>query len=223
MKDLIIDVEQWFVKRDLDKNDPSKQVLKLSEEMGELIEGIVKNNVDLIKDAVGDMMVVMIGYVLQRDDLEFDFSKNYGITMNSAENCYYEISQNVYYLNYNVGNAGNVLENVMQYLNTIAYHYGTSLQSCLKLAYDEIENRRGKTINGIFVKWQDLPIEIQFEELGYRKQVVGDIVRYTKSSPNGCDSITFWDDNDVELYSDFEDGFSMTKDIAELVVKGMSV
>ena len=35
-------------------------------------------------------------------------------------------------------------------------HYGMKLEECLQFAYDEIAGRKGKMINGTFVKESDL-------------------------------------------------------------------
>jgi NTP pyrophosphatase (non-canonical NTP hydrolase) len=33
---------------------------------------------------------------------------------------------------------------------------GTTLEECLDIAYDEIKNRKGKTVNGVFIKEGDV-------------------------------------------------------------------
>ncbi|HIA7046199.1 TPA: MazG-like family protein, partial [Staphylococcus aureus] len=38
----------------------------------------------------------------------------------------------------------------------LAQQQGWTLEECLQYAYDEIKNRKGKTINGTFVKETDL-------------------------------------------------------------------
>lgn len=38
----------------------------------------------------------------------------------------------------------------------LAQQQGWTLEECLQYAYDEIKNRKGKTINGTFVKDSDL-------------------------------------------------------------------
>jgi len=43
----------------LDKGDPKTQLIKLVEEQGELAQAILKNDKEEIKDAVGDMIVVL--------------------------------------------------------------------------------------------------------------------------------------------------------------------
>jgi NTP pyrophosphatase (non-canonical NTP hydrolase) len=56
-------VELWAEKRNFFKNDNTntlQQSMKLLEETGELVAGINKNKKEEIKDAIGDMIVVMI-------------------------------------------------------------------------------------------------------------------------------------------------------------------
>jgi len=41
-------------------------------------------------------------------------------------------------------------------LVNIAERHGLSIYDCLKVAYDDIKNRKGKMVNGVFVKESDL-------------------------------------------------------------------
>ncbi|MDE7522889.1 helix-turn-helix domain-containing protein [Ligilactobacillus salivarius] len=77
----------------------SKQFMKVTEELGEIAEGINKNNREQIKDSLGDIMVTL---VILAQDLNLD------------------------------------------------------LLDCLNSAYRVIQDRKGKTINGVFVKESDL-------------------------------------------------------------------
>lgn len=97
LQDAII---QWGYARNIvsPKNTP-KQFMKVTEELGELAEGINKDNQGQIKDSLGDILVTLI--ILSRD------------------------------------------------LNV-------DLLDCLRGAYNVIKDRKGKTINGVFVKKSDL-------------------------------------------------------------------
>lgn len=108
MSNLIENVEQWFVDRNLDSLDGTGQLSKLQEEVDELKEAFWKqyatddHSVDYRceeEDAVGDIMVVLIGYCMQRD---------------------------------------------------------IDIIEALQLAYSEIKDRKGKVINGVFVKEANL-------------------------------------------------------------------
>ena len=63
-------IKKWAINRGLDKADPSKQMLKLIEEVGELASGIAKGKKDLIIDSLGDIYVVL--YILSIQ-LKLDF------------------------------------------------------------------------------------------------------------------------------------------------------
>ncbi|WP_423742522.1 hypothetical protein [Enterococcus cecorum] len=51
------------------------------------------------------------------------------------------------------------LEEVTENLTVLAYRLNTNLEECLAAAYDVIKDRKGKMINGVFVKESDLNIE----------------------------------------------------------------
>ena len=59
-------VEQWFVERGIDVGDGFGQLSKLREEVSELVEAREDENRAEEIDAVGDILVVLIGYCLQR-------------------------------------------------------------------------------------------------------------------------------------------------------------
>lgn len=58
-------INKWAIERGLDKSDAKAQLLKLQEEVGELVSGHLKDNKDVIKDSLGDIQVVLIIYCLQ--------------------------------------------------------------------------------------------------------------------------------------------------------------
>ena len=96
-------IEQWATDRNLHTADSSKQALKLGEEYGELCEGLAKGKTDLIKDALGDMFVVMVILAMQED---------------------------------------------------------LDIKECIEMAYNEIKDRKGKMIDGFFVKESDIDDEV---------------------------------------------------------------
>lgn len=91
---------QWAENRNMiSPKNTSRQYMKVSEELGEIAEGINKNNREQVEDSLGDILVTLI---ILAQDLNFD------------------------------------------------------LLDCLNSAYNVIKNRKGKTINGVFVKESDL-------------------------------------------------------------------
>lgn len=61
MDELVELIAQWFKDRGLDKADPKAQMLKLSEEVGELAGALAREDYPEIVDAIGDITVVLIG------------------------------------------------------------------------------------------------------------------------------------------------------------------
>ncbi|MFO3694304.1 MazG-like family protein [Staphylococcus felis] len=96
---LIKQVEQWSIDKDLHKADSNRQALKVWEESGEIGATLSRGNLDALKDGIGDTVVTLI---------------------------------------------------------ILAQQHGWSLLECLEFAYDEIKGRKGKTVNGTFIKESDL-------------------------------------------------------------------
>ena len=48
------------------------------------------------------------------------------------------------------------IQEINRYLQIISIRYGTTLEACLELAWNEIKDRKGKMVDGVFVKEEDL-------------------------------------------------------------------
>ncbi len=89
-------IRDWAYNKGIyEKGNIKTQYIKLMEEAGELAEAILKNDQEEVKDAVGDIVVV---------------------------------------------------------LTSIAHFNNTSIEECINSAYNVISKRKGKMINGSFVK-----------------------------------------------------------------------
>ena len=61
IQELIKKIEQWAIDRGLNKNGTVEgQLIKTAEEVAELIIGISKDDIDVIKDSVGDVFVTLV-------------------------------------------------------------------------------------------------------------------------------------------------------------------
>lgn len=143
-------VEQWFVERNLDKSSPRKQFLKLVEETGELFEGIAKGNNDLIKDALGDMQVVLVGLEMQLENKSDDSESLYLDLMNDIGLLAYSLKVR------NPHASKNLILTIRKLIEDIAKENQTTSEECLEIAYEEIKDRKGKMVDGVFVKEEDL-------------------------------------------------------------------
>jgi NTP pyrophosphatase (non-canonical NTP hydrolase) len=89
-------IRKWADDRNLiEGSTPAAQSEKFFEECGELTRGMVEDDIDQIKDAIGDCVVV---------------------------------------------------------LTILASQYGMTIEECIDAAYDEIKDRKGKMVGGVFVK-----------------------------------------------------------------------
>ena len=180
--ELLNKVEQWAKDRNLDTVEARTQYTKLTEEQGELGLAIDINNIDGdsgVKDSLGDYQVTLIIYCLIRgidlkgkiekqgdfwavnDDLE-QFEKEHDVELFKVKDEFiyltYQSSQMIGKYNRNKG----VIEEhkhairIMEHLYQIAKKYNTTLEETLEMAYNEIKDRKGKMIDGVFVKEADL-------------------------------------------------------------------
>lgn len=60
MNYLVEQVEEWSKEKSLDKAEPSKQMLKVVEEVGEVAAALARNNQEDLKDGIGDVVVTLI-------------------------------------------------------------------------------------------------------------------------------------------------------------------
>lgn len=96
MNELIEKVIGWaYDKGILAKDNAPKQMIKVTEEVGETAGALLKDNKHEIKDGIGDILVTII---------------------------------------------------------ILSHQLGYTPEECLEQAWKEIENRTGKTVNGVFVK-----------------------------------------------------------------------
>ncbi len=159
-------VKQWFIDRDLENGGRlDKQLLKLSEEFGELCAGYLKKNEKLTKDSIGDCAVVIVGLALLiKADVDKIFDEVFGNEYDE-----YHVIECLVLLNRVISNIqlSNGFTNKDLYivdltrsiywLKSISKSLGYDFDECFELAYQEIKDRKGRWIDGVFVKEEDLP------------------------------------------------------------------
>ena len=57
---LIKSVEQWSKDKELDKGNSFTQYAKSSEEMGEVAAALCRNDIDELRDGIGDVIVTLV-------------------------------------------------------------------------------------------------------------------------------------------------------------------
>jgi len=140
LEELVPKIQDWAEKRDLlfESNIP-KQQLKLIEELGETAKAILTGNEKEIKDGIGDTFVVLVILLTQMNKgVFFRFDP-------SESESYFLIERIVNYAKLGYFQS-------FDFLNDLAISNKTTLTECANLAWDEIKNRQGNTINGTFIK-----------------------------------------------------------------------
>lgn len=161
-------VKQWAADRNLiEGSKPEKQCVKLIEKYGELARGIAKKDEALIKDSIGDTLVVCIILAAQLGSDSFSIDKlvferttsdvpdvSEKIVMRGAT----ELGAISYFINVTNRDIERCIGNIYALCDTlaeIAYLYKWTLADCLEAAYNEIKDRKGRVVDGIFIREGD--------------------------------------------------------------------
>lgn len=159
MEELIKKIENWAEERNLIKGStPQKQFIKLMEEFGELCSGVAKNKPDVIKDSIGDCFVVTVILKCQFKTNLFirpsSFYKNLDVSLILARVARYAVLI-----------PGNdlteqekleIICGIVRNLINISILLDVDFESCVQADWDEIKDRKGRMIDGVFVKEGDL-------------------------------------------------------------------
>lgn len=156
---LIENVQQWSIDRGLDKADSKKQLLKLYEEFGELASGIAKNKPGVIMDSIGDCVVVLIILAQQMEiELEFDGVERFPDNIFTMIPLIDKLTEKV--LNsepFTQKYIGLLITTLIRHFENGARLQGYKFEDCLEMAWNAIKDRKGKLVDGVWVKEEDLP------------------------------------------------------------------
>ena len=166
-QELVTLTKKWFIDRDLERGGRlDKQSLKLSEEFGELCAGYLKQNEKLTKDSIGDCAVVVVGLALLIDvDAHGIFESADGVRPKEAMESFKLLNANIseFQLSQDLASKEMCRHNLVRavaYLKSISKALDYDFADCFEVAYNEIKDRKGKWIDGSFVKEEDLPNEV---------------------------------------------------------------
>ena len=142
LQELQVLILQWAKEKDLLKfENAPKQRLKLLEEVGETAAAILKNKTDDIKDGIGDIFVVL---VILAEQLSEEIIYN---TNRFAK----DDDKDFVFLFDNILNPKRIYYS-LAYLKDICRKLNLDLTECANLAWNEIKDRKGQTIDGNFIK-----------------------------------------------------------------------
>jgi NTP pyrophosphatase (non-canonical NTP hydrolase) len=150
MQELIQKVEKWAEDKGLiDIELAPKQYLKVLEEIGETARAILKNDKEGILDGIGDICVTLIilakqlgGNVNYNPILERH--RGYCVGPHFAAGIFEGLFHNFNY--------DEVDFDILSFVDNLADSQGYTLEFCLESAWNEIKDRKGKLIDGTFVK-----------------------------------------------------------------------
>lgn len=156
---LITNVQQWSIDRGLDKADSKKQMLKLYEEFGELASGIAKGNKEVVKDSIGDVVIVLIILAQQKGVKSIsDFCVIFDHL--SINDLMPRAAELIGLISLRIRKTNDEIEEyivrLISCLRTIAKSENLNFEDCLSQAWNEIKDRKGKLIDGVWVKEEDL-------------------------------------------------------------------
>ena len=163
INELIKLIEQWAIDRGLDKNGTVKgQLIKTAEEVAELIIGISKDDIDVIRDSIGDVFVTLVvGRLISGDKSNlvevindfYKYQKEYKFV--DKFDCVQTIMLNFsdLLIDKSYSEAIHVKINTLIMVTEL---YELDFTDCIESAYKEIAGRKGKVINGTFWKSEDL-------------------------------------------------------------------
>jgi hypothetical protein len=125
------------------------QILKAISEAGELADSIAKNDREQAKDDIGDILVCLINACHISGYGSFSANSRFFTYRN------YEILEVFGKLTSCLGDGilvGISYSKVGDYIATVADIFGLTIDECLDQAISEIEKRKGKIVNGVFIK-----------------------------------------------------------------------
>ena len=142
LQELQLLILEWAKDKDLLKfENAPKQRLKLLEEVGETAAAILKNNHEGVKDGIGDIFVVLVILADQlSEEILFDMN---GVAKDD--------NQDFIFLFDNIINPKRIYYS-LAYLKDICRKLNLDLTECANLAWNEIKDRKGQTIDGNFIK-----------------------------------------------------------------------
>lgn len=162
LRRLIESIQKWAIDRDLDKKATRDgQIMKTLEEGAELIIGISKGNLALIRDSIGDVFVTLVigNFITYKNPIDRyvmeELNKKSISCLTPLSLCDY-IIRDLKTFSYNKDYKGLDVRVMIRALYYTAYTYDLDLIDCVETAYNEIADRKGVVKNGTFIKESDL-------------------------------------------------------------------
>ena len=154
MEELNKKIYQWGVDRKIIGNGKlDTQLLKLVEEMGELASSMAKNKPEEIKDAIGDMYVVLVMICgINGEDVPSKLGSKESLNINIAS-LIDEVASLGILIKGKYHYLYTEIKEIMENLVVLTLDYNFTYQECVEHAYNQIKDRKGYlNENGVFIK-----------------------------------------------------------------------
>lgn len=159
-------VERWQAERGIYKHSTAlAQALKGVSEVGELADAVIKGDRDALKDAIGDVVVCLVGVAKMTgcDIGSVDKAMRWPLSNKDTQTSAAFAVSNVtdvslgVALNYSEERITGAILDSAYWLSTIAIKNDLTLMECCESAWLEIKDRKGKMVaGGAFIKEGDV-------------------------------------------------------------------
>jgi len=171
LKELSEKIKQWSKDRGITVNGKSiTQTLKLVSEISEIFDAYEKNNPQLLKDAIGDSLVVLINLnelINKEGKLQNEINWEPKVIKDHIHSKIIidlgNLSDAIGKSNYE--EASNLIQVIVEDLFVLSEINLVKVEDCLEMAYNEIKDRKGfLNENGNFIKSTDPNYEKLYKE-----------------------------------------------------------
>lgn len=154
LQDHVYNIMNWSTERGIDKCSSKKQLYKIVEEVGELTSAYLKNDLDKFMDAIGDVFIASTIFCQQESlkVMEFYYPAEYCADFNQALNRLILSTADMFTYNWHIKSITNILGS----LSDCAHLRNVSMVCCVEKSWNEIKDRKGKIIDDMWVKEEDL-------------------------------------------------------------------
>lgn len=184
---IIVSIIQWGIERNIVGGATAqKQFLKLMSEFGELGDAIAKNDIEGIKDGIGDSFVVIVlmaailghseSLIVEFTDPKESLPKERLYDEGNPEPIefvYAIASDKMTYFGLTAQSESSysmdAIFKCISWLSLIAARYELTMEVCALHAYNEIKDRTGVLFNGTFIKSTDARYEDAMTQIAARR------------------------------------------------------
>lgn len=157
--DLVEKVEVWATEKGIfEKGTVEAQMVKTLEEITEMQMAIIKDDKEEIKDALGDIFItIIVGSKMANTNIR-ECIEDYCVDENKIEmDKMQRIGTWIHLINFYLDIVGEPYDKngssfMLILLSNYADVYDLKIEECLESAYNVIAKRKGKMIDGMFVK-----------------------------------------------------------------------